>query len=139
MSKSIIPKLCLILTAAVCISGCRLGPTDRELINNRMDNWKTAMLGQNIDEIMKNYSEEFTSQNSADKQQVNDFLESIIAQGYLDDIKIDIENADIRIEDNTAVVDPVNITTISGDTMTLTLTLQKEKDTWLIKKSSNRR
>jgi len=137
MTKSIIPKLCLILTAAICISGCQSGPTNRELIKNRMDNWKNAILEQNIDEIMKNYAEDFTSQNGKSKQQVNDFLESVIAQGYLDDIKIDVETADIRIEDDTAVIDPVNITSISGDTMTLTLTLQKEKNTWLIKKSSN--
>ena len=139
MSKSIIPKLCVALFAAICISGCQLGPTDEELITNTMNSWKTAMLARSIDGIMKNYSEEFTSQNGQGKQQVKGFIESVIEQGYLDDVEIDIETADIRIEDDTAVVDPVNFTFISGETMTLTLTLQKEKNVWLIKKSSNTR
>ncbi|MFC1737532.1 hypothetical protein ACFL1G_00590 [Planctomycetota bacterium] len=140
MKKSAISKLIAILFCTGCICGCQFGSSDQQLVCNTMAGWKNAVTEKNLDAIMENYSEDFTSERGTGKEQTRDFMESIIYQGYLDDVEIDIDNADINITDDTAEFYPVQIQSQMVQSLSLKFTLKKEdKKTWRIFRSDTER
>ncbi|MHC4757403.1 MAG: YybH family protein [Planctomycetota bacterium] len=130
MKKTTCLTLSLLLCTLIC--GCQTGPTNEELINTTMDCWKQAIIAQDIDAFMEVYSEDFSGNDGADKQQVRDFMQGAFDQGYLDNIDINLDIAQMTITDDTAQFSPVEIVGDGGE-MELNFTLKKEdKNTWRI-------
>lgn len=132
MKKSLIAKLGAGVLVAVLLCGCQMGPSDEKLISTTMANWKAAVIVQDLDKIMEVYSENYVSAEGSDKEATREFMESIIDEGYLDDIEVDLENAETTIEGDKADVYPIEVTGAAGETITLGFTLQKEDGDWLI-------
>jgi hypothetical protein len=109
---------CLRLTAAllVCLffCGCRTGPTDEELINTTMNNWKQAMIAQDIDAVMAVYSERFSS-GEGDKKEMRESMEEAIEKGLLEDIDINLETVKLTITGNIAEFSHVKIIGDKGE------------------------
>lgn len=132
-------KLTLVLLIFIFIYGCRRGPSDEQLIQTTIDNWKHAMMEQDLDTIMANYSEEFTSGRVNNKEEMREFMQRAIEDGWLDYIDINTEIAQLTITDGTADYSPVEI---AGDfePMVFEMTLKKEgKRNWRIIKSAPQR
>ena len=118
----------VLVTALVCgCAGQGKGPTDEELIAGMLADWNAAFAAQDLDQIMAAYSEDFESEQSADKEGVRGFLERAIDEGYLDGAEIILDGAETIIDGESATVSPVDL---DGDfgSVSLELVLKKEAD-----------
>ena len=134
MKKSVILNLSLAVLAAVLVYGCQTlgeGPSDEQLINTTMAEWKAALAAKDLDKLMALFSEDYVSSRGSGKVAMRERMAGAIERGFLDDVEIKIENAQIRLEGDKATFSPVEFVADRG-TMTLEYTLQKENGTWLI-------
>jgi len=138
MKKSVITKLGAGVLVAVLLCGCQMGTSDEKLINATMANWKEALITQDLDKFMDSYSEDYESDRGFGKEEIRGFMERGIDEGFLDDIEVDIEGAEIAFEGDKAQVAPVVWIGERGE-MTMEFTLQKEEDTWRIVSSKRER
>jgi len=134
MKKSVILILSLLVFAAV-FCGCQTtvveGPSDKQLINTTMTEWKAAFEAKNLDRLMVLFSDNYLSSSGSSKVAMRESMAGAIERGSLDNIKIKIENAQLTLVGDTATFGPVEITSNRG-TLTIEYTLQKEYDKWLI-------
>ena len=134
MKKLVILSLSLIVLAALLVCGCQIlgvGPSDEELVSATMADWKAALIAHDLDKLMETYSEDYVSTQGGGKDSVREFLAGVIEQGYLDNVKVNLEDAQIMIEGDKANIGPVELTSDAG-TYVLEYTLQKEEGIWLI-------
>jgi hypothetical protein len=134
---------CLKLTAALLIClffcGCKTGPSDEQLIKTTMNSWKQAIIAQDVDAIVTNYSDNFSSERGGGKEELRGFMERAIDEGWLENIDINLEIAQLTITDDTAEYSPVEIVGDAGE-MELDFKLKKEdKKTWRIIESALQR
>ena len=124
---------CLKLTAAlfVCLffCGCQRGPTDEELIGTTMNNWKQAFVAQDVDAIMVYYSEDFSSQEAEDKETMREFWTEAIRLGFLENIDINLETAQLTITDDTAEFSIIGVNGEEGMAFALA---KEDNSTWRI-------
>jgi len=132
MKEHIYLKLTFILLACLFICGCQTGPSDEEIINTTMNNWKQAFIAQDVDAIMVNYSEDFSSDRVDSKEQLRSFVERMVDEGWLENFDINLDIAQLSITDDTADFSPVEFIGDQGE-MGINLKLKKEdKKTWRI-------
>lgn len=134
MKGSTIIKLSVGLLTLVLACGCQMfsrGPSNEELINSTMADWKAALIAKDLDKLMAVYSENYVSSRGTDKVSVREFMMRVFERGYMDNVNINLEDAEITIEEDKAKVHPVKFISDRG-TMTIEYTLQKESGTWLI-------
>ncbi|MCC6697318.1 MAG: hypothetical protein IT365_16940 [Candidatus Hydrogenedentes bacterium] len=123
-----------LLLASVLLCGCATGakgPDDRTLIMNTMNGWKAGLIEKNIESVMAAYSESFRDQEGRGKAEVRDFIQGAINEGYLDGITIDLDVAQVTINDVEATVSPIPVTGGQGG-VSLSMLLKKENGAWLI-------
>ena len=136
-------KDCAIRKAGVCAAAavlllgeCQLiVPSDGELINLTMVQWKRALVAKDVDKMMEVYSEDFASGDGNGKEAVRELVEWAIDEGYLNGIEVDLEEAEMEIEDEEATFDPVELKVVSGDRQSYGYTLRKENEDWRIGRS----
>jgi ketosteroid isomerase-like protein len=134
MGKSVIVNLGVVALTVVMFCGCQIlgsGPSDEDLVNATMADWKAALIAHDLDKLMETYSENYANTQGGDKDSVREFIAGVIDQGYLDNVKINLEDAQIKIEGDKADVGPVELTS-DGGTYVLDYKLQKEQKAWLI-------
>ena len=124
---------CLQLAATLMIClfplGCQTAPTDEEMIITTMNNLKQAFMAQDVDAIMKNFSEEYTSQEGDSKEEFRKGIQMIIGLGMLPEITMDLEKPHIEITGDTARF----FTVEAGGHKNGRFVLKKEgRDTWRI-------
>jgi ketosteroid isomerase-like protein len=133
MKKSVILSLSfLVFTAA--FFGCQTiveGPSDEQLINTVMAEWKAAFEGKDLDRLMVLFSENYISSSGSSKVAMRESMAGAIERGSLDNIEIKIQNARLTLVGETATYGPVEITSDRG-TLAIEYTLQKEDGKWLI-------
>jgi ketosteroid isomerase-like protein len=104
-----------------------------------MNGWKQAIIAQDVDAIMAGYSEDFSSERVDSKEQMREFMQRAIDDGWLENIDINLEIAQLTISDDTAEFTPVEIIGDEGE-MEIDFTLKKEdKKTWKIIESAPQR
>jgi ketosteroid isomerase-like protein len=104
-----------------------------------MNSWKQAIIDNDVDAILAGYSEDFSSERVEGKDQMREFMEGAIDQGWLENIDINLEIAQLTITDDTAEFAPVEIIGDNGE-MELNFTLKKEdKKIWRIISSGAQR
>lgn len=133
MKKSVILNLVL-LVFAVVFCGCQTpvkGPSDKQLINTTMTEWKAALEAKDLDRLMALFSDNYVSSSGSGKVAMRERMVGAIERGSLDNIKIKIENAKITLVGDQAAFGPVEITSDRG-TLTIEYTLQREDIKWLI-------
>ncbi len=133
MKKSVILNL-VVLVFAVVFCGCQTpakGPSDKQLINTTMTEWKAALEAMNLDRLMALFSDNYVSSSGSGKVAMRERMVGAIERGSLDNIKIKIENAQLTLVGDQATFGPVEITSDRG-TLTIEYTLQREDVKWLI-------
>ena len=132
MKKPVIMNLRMVVVIVALAGGCQIGgPSDQELIDTTMADWKAALIAQDLDKLMPVYSENYVSTRGGGKDSVREFMTDVFNDGYLDNAKVNLEGAETTIEEDKAEFGPVEVITDTG-TYTLEYTLQKEDGTWLI-------
>jgi len=131
MNRSEILTLVVAMVAAVLIGGCRTGPSDEELIGTTMADWKTALVAEDLDKVMAGYSDDYTSERGDGKEQVRQFMATVFEEGWMDNAKVILEEAETAIEGDKATFGPVKFTSDRG-TMAIDYTLKKEDESWRI-------
>ena len=139
MKKSVILSLgFLVFTAAFC--GCQApveGPSDEQLINTVMTEWKAAFEARDLDRLMVLFSEDYISSSGSSKVAMRESMAGAIERGSLDNVEIKIQNAKLTLVGDKATFGPVEITLDRG-TLAIEYTLQKENNMWLIISSKRR-
>jgi ketosteroid isomerase-like protein len=133
MKKSVILNLgFLVFTAAFC--GCQTlveGPSDEQLINTVMAEWKAALEAKDLGRLMVLFSEDYVSSSGSGKVAMRERMAGAVERGFLDNIEIKIQNAKLSLVGETATFGPVEITSDRG-TLAIEYTLQKQDGMWLI-------
>jgi hypothetical protein len=130
-------KAVLAVLLAVAVAGCATmsnkPPVDQKAgVKKVMEQWKTAMEAKNVDEVMNLLSPKaFKSPEFGGYAEFKDNLGKFIADGKLDNAKIDLDTAQITVEDEKATVYPVGIKAAFGEG-TLSFQLRREEGKWLI-------
>lgn len=123
-----------VLVTSGCATGGR-GASDGDQINALLEKWKAAVLAADADRLMATHSESFAHDgyeyDAEDKVGLREYVEESIAQGGFDDVELNMEDMEITIEGGSATVYPIEYTVPEG-TITIELTLAKEKAGWLI-------
>ncbi len=135
MKKSVVMNSCVVALAFVMFCGCQilgLGPSDEDLINATMAKWKAALIAHDLDRFMETYSENYLNTEGGDKNSVREYVAGVIDQGYLDNLEVNLEDAQVTIEGDIATVAPVELTSDAGPYVLEYNKLQKENGTWLI-------
>ena len=134
MKKSVILSLNLLVFAAV-FCGCQTsivkGPSDEQLINTTMTEWKAAFEARDLDRLMALFSDDYLSSSGSSKVAMRERMAGAIERGSLDNIEIKIENAQLNLVGDKATFGPVEITSDRG-TLTIEYTLHREDVKWLI-------
>ena len=133
MKKSVILNL-VVLVFAVVFCGCQTpvkGPSDKELINTTMTEWKAAFEARDLDRLMAVFSDNYISSTGGGKVAMRERMAGAIERGSLDNVEVKIQNAKLTLVGETATFGPVEITSDRG-TLTIEYTLQREGDKWLI-------
>ena len=117
------------------LAGCATtgggGEDPTEAIASQVDSYAKAMQSQDIDAIMKHFSEDFEHYEWGDKEGAQDFLQETIDMGYLEDLEVETGDMEIEVEGTEATVYPAEL---SGDfgTVSLELTYAKGAKGWSI-------
>jgi hypothetical protein len=139
MKKSVILNLgFLIFAAAFC--GCLSpveGPSDEQLINTTMTEWKAAFEARDLDRLMVLFSENYISSSGSGKVAMRERMAGAVERGSLDNVKIEIQDAKLTLAGDKATFGPVEIILDRG-TLAIEYTLQKEDGKWLIVSSRRR-
>ncbi len=139
MKKSVILNLgFFVFAAAFC--GCQTpveGPSDEQLINTTMTEWKAAFEARDLDRLMVLFSENYISSTGSSKVAMHERMAGAIERGSLDNVKIEIQSAKLTLAGDRATFGPVEIILDRG-TLALEYTLQKEDGKWLIVSSRRR-
>jgi hypothetical protein len=126
----------LVLLALITV-GCATsgGASNEEQINALLGDWKAAILAIDLDDFMATYSANFAHDDydyeAEDYAGLREYIETSMDEGGFDDVEVILEDMEIEIEDETAAVYPIDYVTPEG-TLTIELTLTKEKAGWLI-------
>ena len=134
MKKSVILNVSLAVFTAVLVCGCQtagVGPSDEEIVSTTMAEWKAVLVAKDLDKLMAVYSEDYVSSRGAGKDSMRERMARAFDQGFMDSVKVKIEDAQITIEGDKATFGPVEFVSDRG-TMKLEYTLRKENGAWLI-------
>lgn len=132
MKKSVIMNLGAAAIIVVLAGGCQLGgPSDEELINTTIADWKAAHTAKDLDRLMATLSENYVSMQGGGKDSMREFISRAFEEGFMDNVEIKIEDAEIMIEGNNATFGPVKFVGDRG-TFAFKHILQKEDGKWLI-------
>jgi ketosteroid isomerase-like protein len=133
MKKSVISMIVLGLVAVVVV-GCSTaakGPSDQELVNKLVADWKAAATAKDLDKDMTFYSDKFSHDEYGDKAGMKAFMKEAIDMGYLENADFNSANAKVTIEKDAANVYPINLKAAFGSAA-VRLNLKKEAAGWMI-------
>jgi len=117
-----------LVVALVC--GCATfgkGPSDEELIEQTLTAYNAAMVAQDIDKMMAAYSDDFEGENGESKEDIGELLGGAVDQGYLEDLEVNADECEIKIEGDKAAVGPVEYSSAMGS-ISIEYTMKKDAD-----------
>ncbi len=132
MKKSVILNLSLAVLVAILVCGCQtMGPSDEQLVNTTMADWKASLIAEDLDKLMTVYSMNYVSTRGTGKDSMREFMTKAFESDFMDNVEINIEDAKIIIEGDKATYGPAEFISDRG-TFTLEYKLRKEEEAWLI-------
>ena len=112
----------------VLAAGCEMGGlSDEAQLAAALGQWKVATEAQDIDKMMEPYSDDYEGESGEGKEGVRQFLSGMKDEGALEDIEVDISEAEIEIEGDEATVGPIIYAGNWGE-VEITRILKKESD-----------
>jgi hypothetical protein len=133
-------KATLAVAVMVVLASCASapkGPTDEELVAQVVATWQQAIIDKDIEAAMAIHSENFSNAEAANKEMWKSYLEWVDASGYLDGATIDASGSETVIEEETATVGPIVLSTMAG-VFRMQLKLAKEEAGWMVVSSEAR-
>ncbi len=122
---------CMVAVFSIGCATTGKGASDAELIQQRIAEGIAAIKAKNFDAFDGMVSDNFSSGAVGDKQDLMDYLKNADDMGFLDDIEIDLADAETVIEGETATVSPVTASGSFGS-LGLEFTGVKEKGVWVV-------
>lgn len=119
-------SIVMVAAGAGC-AGLAKGPSDQELIDQALNNWKVGMETKDIAKIETLISEAFSHYEYGNREQLLGFLSSTFSQGDLDNAQVVLDQAKTTIEGDSATVYPTELTAAFGSA-TIEFSLKKESD-----------
>ncbi len=115
MKKSMMLQGMVAALAVVLMVGCAttggssssLSP--QEASAQTVAQWADALKAQDIDAIMATFSEDFEHFDWGDKAGATDFMSEAIEMGYLEDIEVDLSEAEYELDEDLVAVYPIEI------------------------------
>ena len=102
-----------------------------------MTEWKGAFEAKDLDRLMVLFSENYMSAGGSSKVAMRESMAGAIERGSLDNVEINIQNAQLTLVGETATFGPVEIKSDRG-TLAIEYTLEKEDMNWFIVSSKRR-
>jgi len=132
MRKSVILSLSLVVLVVILVCGCQTaGPSNEQLVKTTMANWKESLIAEDLDKLMAVYSMSYVSTRGTGKDSMREFMIKAFESNFMDNVNVNIEDAQVVIEGDKATFAPVVFVSDRG-TFTLEYNLQKEDGAWLI-------
>jgi hypothetical protein len=132
MKKSVILNLSLAVLVAILVCGCQTaGPSDEQLVSTTMADWKASLIAEDLDKLMTVYSMNYVSTRGTSKDSIREVMTKAFESNFMDNVQINIENAEVMIEGDKAVFGPVEFI-YDRNTLTREYKLRKEEEAWLI-------
>jgi len=120
--------------AALFVAGCAgsaKGPTDEELITQRIQEGMAAIKAKNLAAFEGMVDASFSSSAVGDKAGLIAYLENADSMGYLDNLEVDLSEAKTVVTGDKATVGPV-VANGSFGTQALDFEGIKRNGTWVI-------
>ena len=127
MRKNILRVMLAVM--AVSLAGCQV--SQEQNIRAALFNLQEAYAEQDLDKIMAVYSEDYKGEGGEQKEQVREYLEGVMYQGYLRSTRVDIEDVEIEIKGDTATVGPISYSGNWGQ-LDIKNVFKKEGSTWRV-------
>ena len=131
MKKCVVLSLALVLVVAAGCATTSKGVSDEEQIAKQLQDGIENVKAKNFDAFEKTISDSFYAGVVGDKEDLLAYLENADGMGFLDDIEIDISEAEITIEGDKASVSPVYAEGSFGS-LGLNFEGAKENGVWMI-------
>jgi hypothetical protein len=138
MSKMVRRASLLFISAVMMVAmlgGCATGakgPSPEELVRQSLAAWTTAAEAKDVDKMMTLVAANFESDEWADKETYRAFVKDSIEMGYLDDLDVTTDKAQITFEgEDKATVYPVELTASFGSA-TIKAVFTEEDGKWLV-------
>ena len=129
MAISLITMLVLVVTAGCATSS--KGLSDEEQIMKQLQEGIADVKAKNFDAFEKNVSDSFYTSVVGDKKDLLAYLKNADDMGFLDGIEIDTSEAEITVEGDKAVLEPVYAEGSFGS-LELSFEGAKENGVWMI-------
>lgn len=120
------------LLAGALFTGCAttgVARTPEEEIRIQIEKWRTAMIDQDLDGVMVVFSEKFEHFDWRDKDGARRFIQEAMDFGYLDDIEVNLDDAEIKVDGVMGSVYPVDMSGPFGS-LTMELFVTREDGVW---------
>jgi hypothetical protein len=91
--------------------------------------WIEAAKAKNVDAMMSVFSDKFSNVQYGDKAGMKDFLKQAMDMGYLDDVKVKMDKAEVQMKDGKASIYPIDIEGTFGSA-TLEFVAVQENGEW---------
>ena len=105
--------------------------SDKDQIMASINAWKAGLVAKNVGQIMAVYSDSYKDTQGRGKADLQKYITDAISQGYLDNVKVDIDKAIVTVNGETATAGPVTLEGSMG-TVSLMSTWAKEGAGWKI-------
>jgi ketosteroid isomerase-like protein len=92
-----------------------------------LDTYHVAELAKDVSTMTEAFSNDFSNSQGATKAALQQFFQGLVDYGALDNLKINMDNAEVAIDGDTATIKGVSYTSSMG-TATYVYTLQREAD-----------
>ena len=128
-----VKRVTLLLLATLVTAGCATTaspPDDRDQVVKVVQEWKRALLANNITQLMALYSENFTSE-FGNKAVITAEMADMAQRMADQDGRLNLEDADVVVNGDRASVKPITIGTRKG-AVCRSLYLSRENGRWLI-------
>ena len=102
---------------------------EKGLITQALTGLQNAFAALNLDKIMTFYSDDYKGQRGEGKEDMRQFVKRMIDQGAFAGSEMNIDDIDIDIDGDSAVVSPVKYKSRWG-VMNIENTMTKENGTW---------
>ena len=132
--KAIGLNLAVCALAVIALAGCASvgggGMSDEEMIRSLVNDAMAALQAQDIDTMVANYADSFESDQGGGKAEMKEFLQGAKEQGFLDDLKIDLDSLIIEVHTK-ASAKPIQLEGAFGS-LTIEFDLEKIDGQWQV-------
>ncbi len=126
-------RISILLIFAIFILPTATNASEKEVLST-LKQWHEGLLAKDVDAVMSMVSEDFEGERGEDKASHRHDLEQLLATDVLDDARIDLESAEIIVDNGKATAFPIRLEHADENRrgLYIRLKLEDEADGWRI-------